>query len=47
MKLKSCCVAQALMGAIITWVFIADNTGLDLAEQVNIHALPSISTPLI
>lgn len=25
---------QSLIGALITWFFIADNTGLDLAEQV-------------
>ena len=24
----------ALLGAVICWVFVADNTGLDLAEQV-------------
>ena len=35
------------MGAIVTWVFIADNTGLDLAEQVNIYVLCPISRPLI
>ena len=37
MILKSFLGAQAAMGAIITWVFIADNTGLDLAEQVSIR----------
>lgn len=26
----------ALLGAIICWVFVADNTGLDLAEQVQL-----------
>ena len=25
----------ALLGAVICWVFVADNTGLDLAEQVS------------
>ena len=24
----------ALLGAVICWIFVADNTGLDLAEQV-------------
>lgn len=27
---------QAALGAIITWVFIADNTGLDLEEQASL-----------
>lgn len=31
----------ALLGAIICWVFVADNTGLDLAEQVH----PRCSAP--
>ena len=29
-------VLQALLGALITWVFIADNTGLDLEEQASL-----------
>lgn len=32
----------ALLGAVICWVFVADNTGLDLAEQVQ----PSCSAAL-
>lgn len=27
----------ALLGAAICWIFVADNTGLDLAEQVSLH----------
>ncbi len=29
----------ALLGACICWVFVADNTGLDLAEQVRINSI--------
>lgn len=28
----------ALAGAAICWLFVADNTGLDLAEQVSYHS---------
>ena len=32
----------ALLGAVICWTFVADNTGLDLAEQVS-SLVPAVS----
>ena len=33
----------ALLGAVICWTFVADNTGLDLAEQVGCCRFAAIS----